>query len=242
MDFDLFNLSLGALIIFVAYMVRGIAGFGSALISVPLLALLYPIPVVVPLVVFLDFVGSASQGMKNRTLIVWREQLPLIPFAVIGIAGGLTLLSSMGSASLAQALGAFVILYAIYQLLPLPDLRGPRILVIPFGLLGGLVGTLFGTGGPFYMIYLTLRGLEKGAARATFAANFLIDGAIRLAAYATVGFFHSEVLLATLAALPVAAAGLWVGGRVHTEISPRGYARMISALLLFSGVALIPKG
>jgi uncharacterized membrane protein YfcA len=241
-DFDLFNLSLGALIIFVAYMVRGIAGFGSALISVPLLALLYPIPVVVPLVVFLDFVGSASQGMKNRTLIVWREQLPLIPFAVIGIAGGLTLLSSMGSASLAQALGAFVILYAIYQLLPLPDLRGPRILVIPFGLLGGLVGTLFGTGGPFYMIYLTLRGLEKGAARATFAANFLIDGAIRLAAYATVGFFHSEVLLATLAALPVAAAGLWVGGRVHTEISPRGYARMISALLLFSGVALIPKG
>lgn len=242
MDYDLFNLSLGAAILFIAYMVRGIAGFGSALIAVPLLALLYPIPVVVPLVVFLDFVGSASQGLKNRNQIAWREQLPLVPFSIIGVAIGLTLLSSMGSASLSQALGAFVILYAVYQLLPLPTLHGPRILVVPFGLLGGLIGTLFGTGGPFYMIYFTLRGLEKSVSRATFAANFLIDGCIRLAAYATVGFFHREVMLATAAALPIAAAGLWIGGRVHSEISPRGYARIISALLLFSGVALIPKG
>lgn len=242
MSFDPLHLSLGAIVIFIAYMVRGIAGFGSALISVPLLALLYPIPIVVPLVVFLDFAGSASQGLKNRDRIVWREQLPLIPFAIVGIIAGLTLLYSLDSTRLAQALGAFVILYAVYQLLPLPPLRGPRALVAPFGFLGGLVGALFATGGPFYMIYFTLRGLDKSAARATFAANFLIDGAIRLTAYATVGLFHREVLLATIAALPVAAAGLWLGGRIHTEISPQGYTRFISALLLFSGVALIPKG
>ncbi len=40
----------------------------------------------------------------------------------------------------------------------------------PAGLFGGLVGTLFGTGGPFYMIYLTIRGLEKRSLRASFAA------------------------------------------------------------------------
>ena len=44
-----------------------------------------------------------------------------------------------------------------------------------------LVGTLFGTGGPFYVIYLNLRGLDRSVFRATFAMNFLIDGGVRLA-------------------------------------------------------------
>ncbi len=56
-------------IIFSAYLVRGIAGFGSGLIAVPLLSLFFPVTQVVPLVVFLDYIGSASQGLKNRERI-----------------------------------------------------------------------------------------------------------------------------------------------------------------------------
>lgn len=52
----------------------------------------------------------------------------------------------------------------------------------PCGFAGGLLGALFGTGGPLYVIYLGLRELGKGAFRATFALNFLFGGAIRLAA------------------------------------------------------------
>jgi uncharacterized protein len=40
--------------VFVAYLVRGVAGFGSGLIAVPLLSLAAPVPAVVPLVVALD--------------------------------------------------------------------------------------------------------------------------------------------------------------------------------------------
>ena len=136
------GLAFAGVVLFLAYFVRGIAGFGSGLISVPLLALFYPIQIVVPLVVFLDYVGSASQGLRNRQLIAWREQWPLIPFMVIGVGCGLTLLSLAESSILAQALGGFVIVYAIYQLLPLPQLRGSKLFVLPFGFLGGFVGTL----------------------------------------------------------------------------------------------------
>jgi len=44
-------------VLFFAYLVRGVAGFGSALIAVPLLALTLPLTIVVPLVVFLDYLG-----------------------------------------------------------------------------------------------------------------------------------------------------------------------------------------
>src|SRR5258708_7697630 len=108
----------------------------------------------------------------------------LFPYTTLfrsGVLAGLWVLAVMSTAILARILGAFVIVYAIYQMLPLPELRGSRAAASYCGLLGGLVGTLFGTGGPFYVIYLNLRGLERLAFRATFALNFLIDGRGRLA-------------------------------------------------------------
>jgi uncharacterized membrane protein YfcA len=53
--------------VFVAYLVRGVAGFGSGLIAVPLLSLAAPVPAVVPLVVALDYIGSVSQGCGAST-------------------------------------------------------------------------------------------------------------------------------------------------------------------------------
>ncbi|HEX5531424.1 MAG TPA: sulfite exporter TauE/SafE family protein, partial [Methylomirabilota bacterium] len=161
-----------ALILLLAYWVRGMAGFGSGLIAVPLLTLLWPVTVVVPLVVALDYVGSVSQGVRNVDQVAWREQLWLIPFMVVGVLVGLWALREMSTTLLARLLGGFVVLYAIYQMLPLPDLRGSHAAATYCGFLGGLVGTLFGTGGPFYVIYLNLRGLDRSVFRATFAMNF----------------------------------------------------------------------
>lgn len=234
-------LAYAAVVLFLAYLVRGIAGFGSGLIAVPLLAQVFPVQEVVPVVVFLDYVGSASQGLKNRKAIAWDEQLPLIPFSLLGVAAGLALLSIAKEALLAQALGVFVMIYAVYQLLPLPTLRGSRIYAAPLGLLGGFVGTIFGTGGPFYVIYLGLRALDKTSFRATFALNFLIDGAIRLGAFALFGLFQGGVLSGSIAALPIVGLGLWLGGKVHTELSQQAYVRIISAVVFVSGVALLFK-
>ena len=241
MEFDLATAGIAGLILFIAYMVRGIAGFGSGLIAVPLLAFYFPLQVVVPVVVFLDYVGSASQGLRNRQIVAWRELVFLIPFALIGITIGLTFLTTLEPGVLSKALGGFVIVIAVYQLLPLPDLRGPRIFAVPCGLFGGCIGALFGTGGPFYVIFLTLRGLEKSVFRATFATNFLIDGAIRLVAYASFGLLQTDVLIAMAGALPIVILALWLGGRVHADLSRQTYARIISVLLLGTGLTLLLK-
>src|SRR5438128_11360525 len=89
---DIQTVVYAALVLFVAYLVRGIAGFGSGLIAVPLLTLVSPVPVVVPLVVSLDYIGSASQGIKHRGHIAWKEQLLLVPCMLMGIGLRLFLL------------------------------------------------------------------------------------------------------------------------------------------------------
>jgi uncharacterized membrane protein YfcA len=125
-------------VLLLAYFVRGMAGFGSGLIAVPLLSLVSPVTAVVPLVVSLDYLGSASQGIKNLGQIAWKEQLALVPFMLVGVGLGLYVLQAAPTAALGRGLGAFVIVYAVYQVLPLPALRGSRLFAIACGLLGGL--------------------------------------------------------------------------------------------------------
>jgi uncharacterized membrane protein YfcA len=226
-------------VLFVAYLVRGIAGFGSGLIAVPLLTLFSPVTVVVPLVVSLDYIGSLSQSVRNLRQIAWREQAVLVPFMLIGIGGGLYLLSEMPAWALARALGVFVLGFGVYQLLPLPPMRGSRFAASYCGLFGGLLGTLFGTGGPFYAIYLNLRGLERSTFRATFALNFLIDGGVRLIAYAALGLLNRETLLHIALALPLVGVGLYAGGHIHTGLHQRDFVRIVGLLLIASGVTLV---
>jgi uncharacterized protein len=219
--------------------VRGIAGFGSGLIAVPLLTLVAPMSMVVPLVVCLDYLGSASQGLRNRQAIAWKELIVLLPFTTIGVATGILALNNVATETLANALGWFVIVYAIYQLIVLPVLRASRIAATYCGFLGGLMGSLFNAGGPFYVIYFSMRTLDKTVFRSTFAANYLIDGGIRLVAYAAIGLFNGDLLLNFLLALPIAAIGLFVGGRVHLGLPQKIFVRFISLLLVASGALLI---
>jgi uncharacterized membrane protein YfcA len=60
-----------ALVIFVAYFVRDMSGFGSAQITVSMLAMFMPITSVVPIVLLLDYLASLSHGIKHFKHILW---------------------------------------------------------------------------------------------------------------------------------------------------------------------------
>ena len=89
------------------------------------------------------------------------------------------------------------------------------------------------------MIYFNLRGLEKTAFRATFAVNFLIDGSVRLVAYLVIGLLGAQTLGALAIGLPFAAAGLYVGGRIQTGFTQTNFVRVVSLLLVGSGLTLL---
>lgn len=228
-----------ALIIFFAYFIRGIAGFGSALIAVPLLALQLDLPLIVPVICLLDYFASLTHGFQNRAMISWRDLLPLLPFSLAGLFTGLYILHHVDSSRLAAALAVFIIIYAIYALLPIPALRGGRKWAAPAGFCGGMIGLIFGTGGPFYVIYMGLRQLNKTEFRATVATVFMIDGAMRLISFFVGGFYGHGAFRAILAAFPLLVAGLWSGGKIHVSISQKNFVRLVSLILLGSGFVLL---
>lgn len=241
-DFAPAQLIAAAGVLAVAYFVRGIAGFGSGLIAVPTLALMLPLQTVVPLVVLLDYVASAGQGAANRQDIRWREILPLIPFSLVGVLVALFALTRSDAQLLIHGLGVFVIAFAIYTLSGYtPKQEHSRGWAVVAGTSGGMIGTLFGTGGPFYVTYFKTRGLDKAAFRATFATIFLLDGAGRLVGYVGSGLFTLKFLTLAAAALPIMVVFLYLGGHIHTRLSQQAFQRAISVLLIASGLMLLLK-
>ncbi len=240
LDYSAVDLVLGGVVVFIAYLVRGICGFGSGLIAIPLLTLMYPLKTVVPLVVFLDLIGSGAQALSSRKHIDWKVLWPLLPATLVGIALALYFFTHVDTSTLSVALGVFVMCFALYQLMPVPSLTGGPIVAAPFGLLGGLVGTLFGTGGPMYTMYFSMRQLGKAEFRANYSFYFLIDGFFRMAVYVFgLSLLRVEWMsLLALAFVPFA-VGLYAGGKVHHEIDPMIFKKLISLVLLASGAALV---
>jgi len=236
------TLVLGAIFVLTAYFIRGIVGFGSGLIAIPLLALFLPLSVVVPAIALTDYLASAQQGVGNRRAILWRGLLPLLPFMLTGVGLALWLFGRAEPGALTKALGVFVICYAAYTLSGLhPGRIAHPARGAPLGVIGAAVGTLFGTGGPFYVAYLQLWGPNKSEFRATASTAFLVEGSIRLTGYLAAGYFDRGSLLLFALALPLTVVGLYAGHHVHTRIGEETFKRLISILLVGSGLALLLK-
>jgi len=92
----------------VAYLVRGLAGFGSALIATPLLLLVLPITTAVPLVVALDYLASMAHGLRDRQRVCWRVIWPSYPTAVLGVAVAVVLFRWVSAGLLVKAMAVFL--------------------------------------------------------------------------------------------------------------------------------------
>jgi uncharacterized membrane protein YfcA len=233
---------LVVLILMTAYTFRGVAGFGSGLIAIPLLVLILPISIVVPMMVLLDFIASVSHSIRHREVTQWNTIFPLLPFTLAGVLIALFIFKTVDTTLLVKSLGVFILLFALYSLIsPTPHRQGGKLWAAPAGVFGGLVGTLFGTGGPFYVIYFQFRHLDKTAFRATIASIFMIDGGIRVGGFVLSGFFIHETLLLAALGLPIMGLAMYLGGHIHTSISQTTFHRAIGVLLLGSGAALLLK-
>ena len=235
--------AIAAAILLSAYFIRGITGFGSGLISVPLLALFLPMQFVVPLVLLLDTTASIVIGGFNLKRVKWGEIGVLMPFSVVGVVVGTSLLLSLPREPMLMTLAGFVLIFGLRSLFNIhgekPISRG---WAVPAAFTGGTVGALFGTGGPPYVIYLSHRIRDKSDQRATFSALFFAEGLMRIISFVVAGLLMSrDVWLAYFAALTLMLGAVYLGGRLHVGLSPSQMTRLVGVLLVVSSVSLLFK-
>jgi uncharacterized membrane protein YfcA len=230
------------LIVFTAYVIFGISGFGSTLIAVPLLAHLMPLKFVIPVILLLDCVSAISMGLRLR-VDVWKpEFLPLLPFLLIGMLAGAFALLNVPAPWLLLILGGFVLVFGTnYLIARKPIVHLPRWAAAPTGLFAGITSSALGIGGPIYVFYFAARGATPDQIRATVPAVFSFTTIARIAIFTSVGLFNTQILIAAAVLLPVMALGLWCGHRLHGWLTREHTIRIIGGLLLLSGASLIVR-
>jgi uncharacterized membrane protein YfcA len=232
--------------VFVAYVVRGMSGFGAGLIAAPMLAFVLPIHVLVPMSGLLVFILFCFITIRDRASVIWHEFKVLAPPTLVGVVAGMLLFRSLDNRLLVIMLGSFLILYSVYMLavhaFGLPQFRCSERWALPIGFLGSFFDTMFGGGGgTLVVIYMHARGLGRMEFRATLAMLWFVEMTARIAGYGIAGFYTREVLTMVLALVPVMWAGTWVGERLGNRVSPQTFSRILAVLLMLSGVSLLFK-
>jgi uncharacterized membrane protein YfcA len=232
-----------ACVIVVSYSIRGGSGFGG--VTVPLLALIMSLKILVPVVTVLGLFSSWSIVARQHRYIAWGALRRIAPWSLAGALAGLYFFSTLDSRALARGLGALVIVYGVYSLWTtyrIPgEVRAPMQVVTPVaGTVAGFVGTLFGSmAGMFFAIYLDLLRVAKNEFRASAAAILFGLGVVRGIGYVAVGAFDRDALVACAAALPLMALGVYIGNHLHAHLNPLQFRRFVALVLLGSGVPLL---
>jgi uncharacterized protein len=238
------ELAYCALILLLAYGLRGSTGFGGAA-GMPLLALVVPIKILVPVWTLLGLASSLAIIGKDRKHIALKTFAAFIPWCVLGVVVGLYFFTTLDARTLARGLGLLVLGYAAYvistTLRVQPESRTvPRLLSPLAAWLSGVVGAVFGTMATvFFAMYLDARSMAKTAFRATMSAMLLTLCVLRGIGYYAVGEFTREVWIAFAMALPLMLIGIWAGDRIHVKLSELAFKRLVCVVLVICGVPLL---
>lgn len=241
------GLAVFAVVVVAAFAVRSAAGFGAVLVAVPLLAFILPLPTAVAVSTALTMITSIRYVSRDWRHIAWPHFATVMAYTLIGVGAGFYFISMLDEHVLRRGLGIFLILYSIHVLstggiAPALPTRWHGALAAGSGIFGGLCGVLFGGGvGPIYVIYFNAVRMEREAFRATMTTVLLISSTMRVAGYASLGFYAGPILRLVALGLPLIVVGSWLGNHVVRRLDPRVFGLCIAALVLLSGAALLLK-
>lgn len=218
---------------------NGLAGFGAAMIAMPLAAGSVDLATAVPACTLTVLSLNVQIAWAFRRHIRWDYAkdlgIGLIPGALMSIV----VLKYVPETWLKVALGCFVAGYALWNLVSVREL-GERVVRKSWGYLAGIVsaamGLAFGVNGPPMVAYIAYSGCPAKAVRGTIGAAFIVSCTSIVMAQLLTGLITTTVVtnyaVATPAALIGAKIGTWISG-YWAESSYRKV--MFLALFLMGG-------
>jgi hypothetical protein len=158
---------------------------------------------------------------------------------------GVAIFSIADNILLKLVYGAFVLCFSISGFISLarPPARSTKPLRPGTGLFllitGGVMQGIYAAGGPL-IVYYTNRALtDKGTFRATLSVVWLILNFSVFMSHLITGKHTPETLITVIALLPVLAAGIIIGEKLHGRILEHAFRMLVYSILTLSGISLI---
>lgn len=240
-DIALADLAWLTFAVFLAGLVRGFSGFGTALVYVPLAGLVLPPVWVVMTILAFDLIGPLPMVPESLRSARRPDLLMLLLGLCIGVPAGVWVLSDVdpivfrwGTSLLALAL--LIVLVSGWRYARYLAPAG----VAGTGMLGGFLGGVAGVPGP-PVILLYMSGPGRAAeVRATVNLYLLLFDAVILAAFAVAGMLAAApLIIGAFLILPYMFA-CWLGAKLFDPARELLFRRVAYTLIGLSALYGIP--
>lgn len=224
---------------FIAATISGAAGFGGALLLLPVLTSIVGIKAAIPILTIGQIFGNGSRVWFGRHELKWR---PIIYFLITAIP--LTILGSylftdIDSKTIKIGIGIFLILLVTYRRIKIQKVKfGEKGMLLGGGLTGFLSG-LAGSAGPIgaaFFLGLNLTATAYVASEAFTALAMHLTKTFVYNKYSLVGLTELYYGLFIGVAMIL---GSWTGKRIIEKLSREKFLLLVEVLLIIMAIQLI---
>lgn len=225
----------GAVVVFLAAILKGAISFGFPTVATPVLALFIDVKTAVAVLVVPNIVMDGIQARRRGSLGATARRLAvLLVFGGIGTVLGTRLLIALSSRTATMVLGAVVLTFVVLnatRFSPRVPADWERWLSPPVGLLAGVIGGITNVPGTPLVIYFYALGMDKTEFVRSVAFSFVVYKVVQLGALVGFGAFTVGLVPATLGLTAAGLAGFFLGLRIQDRLDQGTFNRVVLVCL-----------
>lgn len=224
-------------------LVKGVVGFGTPLIAVPFIGLVYDIPTAVGWTLIPIIISNLSQGYECRDgCRVLRRVWPLLACLGVSLLFSVQLLEQANADILLMLVGLLILMFVGSQLAPRPPKISGR-WQTPLLILGGSASGFIGGLTSFYgfpaLQVLVALDLKRREFILAASGLFLIGTGILGLGMLMLGIVSTRDLWFSLAMALPTQLGVSIGGRLRDSLSVVMFQRILLAVLTITGLSMV---
>lgn len=229
-------------IAFIAATISGAAGFGGALLLLPVLSSVVGVKAAVPILTIAQIFGNTSRVWFGRSELQWKPILWFLLAAIPLTIAGSYFFTAIDAKMVKTGIGVFLIIIVVYRRLQKKQMvLGNKGMLLGGGLTGLLSG-LAGSAGPLGAAFFLGLNLTATAYIASEAFTALAMHLVKTAVYNKFALIGKSELLYGLFIGVAMIAGSWAGKKIIEKLSREKFVVLVEILLIFSGLQMIVSG
>jgi hypothetical protein len=222
----------------VAGLMRGFAGFGSAMLMAPIFAILFGSAEMVVTIVAIELIVSLQLFPQVRSHANWKTLMPMSVAACAAMPLGVWALASVDKGTIVTGVSAIIVAFVLLMWSGW-RYRGRRspAAAMAVGAVSGAMMATTSVGGPPVLLYL-LSGEDPPAVnRANIVTYYFLTQFLLIAIVLATGVAGWDALVRAVVLFPMMILGAWAGGRLfHGLASDRLYRNVALAILFSTGL------
>ena len=219
--------------------VSGVAGFGGALLLLPVLAIADGARAAVPILTVAQLLGNLSRAGLGWREVRWRPALRFGAGAVPACLIGARVFLELPTGSIHRVIGAALLAMIAFRRSPLGGRPIPEAMLAPLGFVVGLISSIAGSAGPLgAAVFLGLR-LPPRAYVASEALTAVLIHLTKAIAYGRSAALNADDLSRGLALGGAMVLGSWTGRRLLGRLPARGFDLLVEVLLAIAAAMLL---